>query len=238
LNDSIKTTEFLEENWNAELSAAVFNFKTRLYDELPLQENYTGQEGLAVTRAVRRLQYDKSDGMFCGMISPAHISASGGMRLRITAHNLENRNCTGFAWFDYAYLAPAGIRGKININTADTRVLSALKNITPELADNIVRGIDTAGKPRLKPYRSESSLLDVAGITPDIYRDICNLITVRSDQFRVVAVAQTLTDINRDGIFDRKSGDSVTSKSCKEVVIDRGELTDGNSDTQRIRILQ
>lgn len=238
LNDSITTTEFLEENWNAELSMAVFNFKTRQFDELPLQEYRPGREDLAATRSAYRRQYDKSDGVYCGMISPAHISPKSGIRLKLTPHNLEHQDCSGFAWFDYACLAPIDTHGKININTAPERVLGALKNITSALAKNITRGLDKTGRPVLKPYRTTSAMLDVAGITPDIYEDICNLVTIRSDQFRVVVVAQALTDINRDGSFDPNAGDSVTSESFREVVIDRGELTDGNADTQRMRILR
>ena len=238
LNDSIKTTEFLEENWNAEIDAGIFNFNTREYDLLPLEKSMGSHSSFSAVKGSTRMKYDKSDGLYCGTIKPEHISSKGGIRLKLTPHNLEQQDCSGFAWFDYAYLAPVGTEGKININTAIERVLGSLKNITPKLAQNIARGLNRAGKSVLKPYRDESALLDVAGITPDIYKDICNLITIRSDQFRVVAIAQTLTDTDRDGVFKPESGDAVISESFKEVVIDRSELTDGNADTQRMKMLR
>lgn len=238
LNDSISTTEFLEENHNAELSVAVFNFTTRTYDVLPVAGSADSVGFMEAYPGSARMTYDKSDGIYCGMIQPDHISPGGGIRLRLISHNLEHQDCSGFAWFDYAFLTPGTATGKININTASPRVLSALKNITPLIARNISRGRDTSGRDILKPYRDVSDLLDVAGFTPDIYKDICNLVTIRSDQFRVAVLAQALSDVDRDGSFDPASGDTVTSESFKEVVIDRGELTDGNPGTGRMRILQ
>ena len=238
LNDSIKTTEFLEENWNADLDIEIYNFATREYDLLPLADENGTRDSLASVRDSARMQYNKADGLYCGMIKPEHISPKGGVRLKLTPHNLENKDCTGFAWFDYAYMAPVGTEGKININTANERVLGALKNITPKLARNIAQGMDPVGRPSLKPYKQESDLLDVAGITPDIFKDICNLVTTRSDQFRVVAVAQTLTDIDKDGRYDNAKGDKIISESFEEVVVDRSQLTDGNPETQAIKVMK
>jgi len=238
LNDSIKTTEFLEENWNADMDVEVFNFATREFDLLPLTDSNGTRNSFSAVGGASRMQYDKADGLYCGMIKPQHISPKGGVRLRLTPHNLENKDCSGFAWFDYAYLAPVGMKGKININTANERVLGALKDITPKLARNIVLGLDRSGRPGLKPYQQESDLLDVAGFTPDIYRDICNLVTTRSDQFRVVAIAQTLTDVETDGRFDPAAGDTIISESFKDVVIDRSQLTDGNPETQMLKVMK
>jgi len=81
-------------------------------------------------------------------------------------------------------------------------------------------------------------LLDVAGITPDIFKDICNLVTTRSDQFRVAAIAQSLTDVNQDGVFNSTQGDKILSESYEEVVVDRSQLTDGNPETRAIRVLK
>ena len=129
-----------------------------------------------------------------------------------------------------------GTAGKININTAPERVVSALKGITPKLARNVVRGIDRDGRAKLKPYKEASDILAVAGITPDMYSDFCNLITTRSDQFRVAAIAQTIEDVDGDGNFDKNKGDRIFSESCADVVVDRGELTDGNTDTKALQV--
>jgi len=237
LNDSIKTTEFLEENWNANLGAMVFNYTTREYDMLPLDDSDLSHHSFVKRKGSRRLQFNKGDGVYCGMIKPEHISPKGGIRLKLTAHNLENTDCSGFAWFDFAYLAPVSTAGKININTAPERVISALKGITPKLARNVVKGIDNNGRAKLKPYKEASDILEVAGITPDMYRDFCNLITTRSDQFRVAAIAQTIEDVDGDGSFDKNKGDRILSESCADVVVDRGALTDGNTDTKALRVI-
>ncbi len=238
LNDSIKTTEFLEENWNADLDIEIYNFTTREFDLLPLKDLSGTRDSLASVLSSSRMQYNKADGLYCGMIKPEHISSKGGIRLKLTPHNLENQDCSGFAWFDCVYMAPVGMEGKININTASERVLGALKNITPKLAHNIAQGMDPVGRPDLKPYKQESDLLDVAGITPDIFKDICNLVTTRSDQFRVAAIAQSLTDVNQDGVFNSTQGDKILSESYEEVVVDRSQLTDGNPETRAIRVLK
>ncbi len=238
LNDSISTTEFLEENNNAELSVSVFNFVTRTYDELAGAGSTDTREFMEASPAGTRLKYDKSDSAYCGMIRPEHISPGGGIRLRLAAHNLERQECSGFAWFDYAFLTPGTATGKININTASARVLNALNGITPPIARNINRGLDSSGKESLKPYKEVSDLLDVSGITPRIYGNICNLITTRSDQFRVVVRAQSIFDGNADGLFSESGADAVMSESRIDTVIDRSELTDGNPETQAIKILR
>jgi hypothetical protein len=172
------------------------------------------------------------------MIKPEHISPRGGIRLKLTAHNLEHTDCSGFAWFDYAYLAPGNTAGKININTAPERVVSALKHITPNIARNVVNGVDRNGRAILKPYEEASDILEVAGVTPDMYKDICNLITTRSDQFRIAAIAQTIEDVDGDGRFDLETGDRILSESNADVVVDRGELTDGNTDSDAMRVIR
>ena len=237
LNDSIKTTEFLEENWNADLSVAVYNYRTEEFEELPLRDALNQREEFITTRGSTRLQYDKSDGIYCGIIRADHISSSGGMKLQLIAHNLENEDCSGFAWFDYVYLTPGVTDGKININTASQRVLTALRGITPSLVENIAAGLDAFGHKSLKPYKEIADILDVAGFNPDNYGGICNLITIRSDQFRVAVIAQSLRDADNDGTFQPGNGDEITAESRTDVVVDRSELTDGDPDTFRMHIL-
>jgi hypothetical protein len=236
LNDSINTTEFLEENWNAELAVAAFNYTTREYDELPIDTPVQNRGLYRSYSRNGRHMYDKSDGVYCGMLGPQHVSPDGGIRLRLVAHNLDNYQCSGFAWFDYACLTPAGAAGKININTASERVLTSLKDITPGHAANIYRGISRRGRAGVKPYRSISDILDVAGITPEIYGSLCNLITARSDQFRVVVLAQALNDKNNDGVFNEQDGDTISAATRQDAIVDRSGLTDNNPETSRLHV--
>lgn len=232
LNDAIDTTEFLEENFNAQMEVSAFNFTTREYDTLPLPRDAARDaDDPYARRGARRVRYEKSDSVYCGMISPDHISPRGGVRLKIRASQLNHPKSSGMAWFNYAYLTPAVTYGKININTASPRVLSALRHITPARAMDIYRGVDNFGNARLKPYRRITDLLDVRGITPAIFQDIVNLITVRSDQFRVTVRAEVFDDVSGNGRFDEENGDSILSSVDMDVLVDRSQLTDGNPDT-------
>jgi len=125
------------------------------------------------------------------MIHKEHISPAHGIKIKITSHNTDNAKSSGFAWFDYAYLTPGTVNGKININTASVRVLSALNSVSPKLANNIFNGVDNNGHKKLKPYKNIADVLDVNGITPEIFGKICSLITTRSDQFRILVVAES-----------------------------------------------
>ncbi len=232
LSDSINTTEFLEENHNAELRIEVFNFQTEAFEQVPLaRDDYTTAAADDVYQMVRsrtRLQYDKTDNVYCGMIHPEHISANGGIRLRITPSSLNDKMGSGFAWFDYAVLTPGSAFGKININTASERILGAINGVTPAVAANIAQGMDRVGRPALKPYKNITDVLDVRGVTPAMFTVMANLITTRSDQFRVQVVAQALDCSAPDGIYDPQRGDRVIAQTHNDVVVDRGQLTDDN----------
>jgi len=242
LSDAIKTTEFLEENWNARLNVEVWNFEFQRYDPMPRDGARSipsaGDDIYQIIRASAALQYDKSDCLYAGLISPQHISPQGGIRLRITPRGLSGADSSGFAWFDYAYLSPASVSGKLNINTAPPRVLASLRHITPRLADNIATGSDVAGRPRLLPYKNITDILDVRGITPDIFSDIANLITTRSDQFRIQVLAQTIQQAGVSPTFNPNAGDRVTSEVRRDIIVDRSNLTDDNPRNLRFSILQ
>ncbi len=231
LSDSINTTEFLEENHNAELSVEAYNYETRAYEPVP----FSGDPQMEQTELrdvyrpqtqTGRHQYEKSDTVFCGMIDARHISPEGGVRIRLTAHNLNSADCSGFAWFDYAYLAPGESFGKININTASRRVLQALQGVSKALAENICLGKDADGRTCLRPYKNIGDVLDVKGMTPEIFTKICNLITTRSDQFRVRVIAETLDDTDANGMFSGNNGDKILARSEINALVDRGSLTD------------
>jgi len=226
LNDSIETTEFLEENFNAKLEVHVYNFKKNEYDKLPLlsKDSQDSDDPYKLVGNPNRLQYDKTDGIYCGMITPNHISSKNGIRLRLTAHNLDNKNCSGFAWFDYAYLAPGIVNGKINVNTASKQTLSSLVGITPKLVSNIAAGRGRNSKDQLKPYKNITDILEVEGMTPDIFSKNCNMITVRSDQYSIRILAEAINDVNEDGKFTPADGDKVLAQSRLNSVVDRSEL--------------
>jgi len=231
LNDSINTTEFLEENYNAKLEVYVFNFDENHYDKLPLTNKYlknTNQNNIyKQVVSKENFQYEKSDAVFCGTILPEHISSKKGVRLKIIPHGLNEKKSSGFAWFDYAYLAPGTVSGKININTAPLRILSSLPGITPKLAKNILRNNGAT-----RNFKEITDIFDVKGITPGIFGKICNLITTRSDQFRIQVFAEALKDTNNDGNFNLKEGDKIIAQAKIDKIIDRSQLTDDDQKSQ------
>jgi len=239
MNDSIKTTEFYEENHNAILEIDIYNYSTRQFDRLPLPRKDTALKDnpYNIVPRSKRMQYDKSDSIYCGVITPDHISFNGALKLRLIPHNLNDQDCSGFAWFDYAYLTPGITSGKININTASERVLRALNDVTPEIAKNIRNGKPAGSKSSsLKPYKNITDILDVDGVTPEIFGKIANQITVRSDQFRISVIAQALNDSNADGKFSPDEGDKILAETRIEEIVDRTGLTDDNPETDLIKI--
>ena len=234
LNDSIDTTEFLEENHNAQLEVFAFNYETHEFDHLPLPKDQIMKRSTDAYKNItskKTHQYEKSDGVYCGIIHPEHISSDGGVKLKVISKGLGSEKNSGFAWLDYAYLSPGEELGKINVNTASERVLRALNGISPDVAHNIFAGISTDGKKDLKPYKNVTDILDVKGITPDIFSKNVNLITIRSDQFRVLVIAQAIKNVHADGNFGKKSGNEVLAETRREVVMDRSELTDDDPKT-------
>ena len=195
LSDSIRTTEFLEENNNAALDVDVWNFKTEQYDRL-----------------CQRKQYSKQDSFLAGQLLPAHVSASGDFKLRLTAHGVVERSPaparsspaargttiqkasdllqSGVAWFNYALISPAPVPGRVNINTASERLLASLPGISLQLAYAIANGYNRGGAPVLKPYRALGDLLSVRGMTPEIFERCANLLAVEPSVLTIEADAE------------------------------------------------
>ena len=103
-------------------------------------------------------------------------------------------------------------------------MLSALNSITPKLAHNIFYGIDNNGQKKLKPYKNIADVLNVNGITPENFGKICSLITTRSDQFRIMVIAESISDNDHNGEFNLTEGDKILAKSKVERTVDRAVL--------------
>ncbi len=126
-------------------------------------------------------------------------------------------NSTNIPNLRYIVLTPRlYIPGKINVNTASTGILEALPGISNALAANIIA---------TRPIDSISDLLSAANIDEPEYRNISNLITLRSDMYEVIVFAQSITDTDADG----NEGDAGTD-FC-------GDNDGGASDTYPSSIL-
>ena len=237
LNDAIDTTEFLEENHNAEMEVFIYNYQTGEYDSLPLgtdELRNAADDPYMVGSMRKRVRYDKNDRAYLGLIHGCHVSAKGGIKIKIIPHNLSGVDSSGKAWLDYVYLAPGPSAGRINVNTAEERVLTSLKGVTPALARNIARGIDSYGAASLKPYKNTTDILNVKGFTPELFGSIANLITTRSDQFRVKVITQTITKLSKDENFNEQDGDKITSQSAMDLIVDRSDAIGENGANFRI----
>ncbi|MCK5160687.1 MAG: helix-hairpin-helix domain-containing protein, partial [Candidatus Aureabacteria bacterium] len=146
----------------------------------------------------------------------------------------RNSNALGVpddeSYFDYLVLIPRAVNnsvvagstmpltgrvpGRININTASKVVLQALPRIDSTLAGNIITEINNNG-----PFVKIGDILDVTGITPEIFEKIANLITVRSDIFEVIIQAERIIDKNKNSAFD--SGDKIVARKRMRAIVDR-----------------
>jgi len=111
-------------------------------------------------------------------------------------------------YFDYILLTPASkTYGRININTADTPVLQALKGIGSAYAQDIV---NYRNGPPSKPFKSIGELLDMPKIYTHYvgplvgvdFQPISNLITTKSNVFKIICTGQSILDKNGNGTFD------------------------------------
>jgi competence ComEA-like helix-hairpin-helix protein len=73
-------------------------------------------------------------------------------------------------------------KGAININSAPAAVLACLGGITEELAAAIVSHRRQAGH-----FRNIAELLDVPGMTEEVFKQVCPRLTVRSGTYRIVS---------------------------------------------------
>jgi competence ComEA-like helix-hairpin-helix protein len=94
--------------------------------------------------------------------------------------------------------------GVVNINTAPYEILVCLPGITEAVAREVVR----LQEEREEGFQTVADLLDVEGMSVDLFKQVCPHISVRSDVFRVRSFG-----VLQNGDFYR----------CVEAVIDRTE---------------
>ena len=231
LNDAIDTTEFLEENNNSSIDVEVWNYKTKEFDMLK-----------------KRGQYGKQDSFNAGKIHPENISGDGSIKIKLTSHNVIERNTddktgktlvgsggkqTGIAWFNYAIVTPVPVPGRVNINTAPPRLLASLPGINSTLAENIYNGLDRNGKKTLKPYKHLGDLFKVKGMTPDIFERCVNILDLDSSAFTVEVEAQILK-VNNSDQKTKINPNSIVASRKKRFVIEADKKEGGYLDITEI----
>ena len=180
-----------------------FTAEDRIQDglyQLYLYGNYNGAVMISIRRA---------DGSWTDKSPPLQPGNDGGIRFGVVdiggtsadatpSKTLEiqvtNASELGTAAFDYVILAPPPeTPGRVNINTASIPVLRALPGVTEAIATAIysstrkpygtVWGI---GDLLDKPYFDENSTT-----RKEVFRQIANLITVKSDVYEIIVTAET-----------------------------------------------
>jgi len=212
LNDAIDTTEFLEENNNASIDVDVWNYKNKEFEQL-----------------CKRKKYGKQDSFLAGKISLDNISDTGNFKIRLVAHELINKASetmadtgnkqTGIAWFNYAILCPVPVPARVNINTAPVRLLESIPGITPKIAKNIVAGVDSSSKNRLKPYNRLGDIMKVKNMTPYIFEKCANMLTVDSSYYTIEVEAQLLKGKKNDEYKIKKRTTNVICTRKKRYVM-------------------
>ena len=110
---------------------------------------------------------------------------------------IKNASKTGGAHFDYIRLDPSSyIDGRINVNTASSKVLSVMPGMDNQTADSIVGNRVFGNKNGLRlgigDLISGNALGSDDSDKKIKFKQISNLITIHSDIYRIIATAQTL----------------------------------------------
>jgi hypothetical protein len=179
-------------------------------------------------------QYGKDDSIRVGVITPTHISPQGDFRLMLVPSDVTERHTgdqtgeqrraaakrkTGYAWFNYAVITPVPVVGRINANTADERLWRAMPGVSATLARNLANGIGAGHRKRIKPYRAVGDLLDVDGMTPDVFERIANMLALKTSTYTIEARVEAVQDVNNDKIIDEDKGDKILASRHMRYVL-------------------
>ncbi len=116
---------------------------------------------------------------------------------------------------DYIILTPEPYTwGKININTASRQTLKALPGISTSLANHIL----AYRQGNSGPFNQIQEVTEVSNIGETTFKPISNLITVRSDTFRILVKGQQVMDMNEDNTID---SNEIMSTITLDAIIDR-----------------
>jgi hypothetical protein len=122
----------------------------------------------------------------------------------------------------YYYLMRAALTpapqtfGRINVNTASHMVLQGLPGIDSTLAGNIITARNMAAFESIGDLYRTAEVS--AAFTPTKFKNVSNLVTTRSDVYKIVVIGQSVIDANDDGLI---TSDEVTSTKKMEVIYQR-----------------
>ncbi len=136
-----------------------------------------------------------------GGIIFGNIEIGTGSAISTPSNTLEikvkNASETGAAHFDFIRLDPENnLYGRININTASKKVLSALPGVDDAIADNIINNRIFGNKNGLNLGIGDLIATGALGSSDadkkNRFKQISNLVTVHSDCYRIIVTGQIL----------------------------------------------
>ena len=88
LSDAIDSGEFLEENHNALITPEIFDWEKNAWEKFP------------------SFRFQKNDSAYLTTVKKRHLSASGCLKLKLTAKGLDDASGSGRAWFQGIAVCP------------------------------------------------------------------------------------------------------------------------------------
>ncbi len=140
------------------------------------------------------------------------------------SYKLAEKGASGTAWFDYIYISPTERPGRINVNTANANILSALPGVSRSLAKKIENGTSADGN-KIRPYKNIFDLLKVKGMTTDIFCEIADYLTIRSDTYRIDVSAEIFKTSPKSENVTQKN---IAARQNFTFVIEREQIKNEN----------
>ena len=162
------------------------------------------------------LEYQSSDGLkFPVAISTGNISSNGSFKIELETDGSQTHD----VYFDYLLLVPESTPGKLNLNTAWVDVLNGLPGIA---AAGVAQAIyDNAHDG--SPYTKLGDVLGTAGVDAAEFAPISNLVSVHSDCFQIICLAQAIKDMGTSHAVD-DTDDLILAEKKVRVIVDRSSL--------------
>ncbi|MBI1884500.1 MAG: helix-hairpin-helix domain-containing protein [Chlamydiae bacterium] len=192
-----------------------------------LREN-TGFDVLVYSQFARDFQSPSGEDRF---VRPNHSVAVDSETVtsnRISIPIIGNGSDT--PKLDYIVLTPEPYTyGRININTASQDALMSLPGIASSLSSNIISYRET------DPFNQIQEITSASSVGESTFEPISNLITVRSDVYRIIIRSERIMDIDGDGIENDPSDSSVSTASL-DTIVDRNPTLRFPGTSNRYRI--
>lgn len=132
---------------------------------------------------------------------------------------------------DFIVLTPEPYTwGRVNVNTASQDVLLALPGMGSSLVGNILSYLASN-----QNIRHLQQLTAITGIGEGQYKPVSNLLTVRSDVYRIMVRAEVIRDLDGNGA-EGDASDVTAASADMEIVVDRNPSLrfPGSSDRYRV----